>query len=292
MQSHLIPFCKAHLLANAGKPVTDLLDEVGLLSLDSFPHASQLNDIVRATHKVWHGPVFKGQSTFDEAESRYYETIIGEDNVVPTREDNWHDLFNALIWLQFPQSKQQLNRLHINDIAAHGVSPRTPRRNRITHFDECGVVLAVEHPPQGGDTTKSEIEQWLSDLAHHKWHQVFIEDLAIYERHITPFMFGHANLEMMLNPFIGLTGKWIAVSVPSGFSKLDKWQQRSVVDNALVERFRELDDFEQSPILKPLPLLGVPGWHRSQTPSFYDDTSYFRPLRENAKPTVALPLWR
>jgi hypothetical protein len=292
MQSESIPFCKAHLLAKASKPVTDLLDEVGLLTLTTFPTASQLNDLARVFQQEWDGPIFKGQSTFSEDESRYYETIIGEDNVVPTRENNWHDLFNALIWLQFPKSKRYLNKLHIDDIRSHGVSPRTARRNRITHFDECGVVLAVETPTQEDSAAQTAIEQWLSDLAHHKWQQVFIQDLAIYEQHITPFMFGHANLEMMLNPFIGLTGKWLAVSVPYGFSKMTPWEQRARVDDALLMRFAELEDFELSPILKPVPLLGIPGWHDVQTQSFYKDTSYFRPLRENAKATVALPLWR
>ncbi len=36
---------------------------------------------------------------------RYYEQIIFEDNAIPTRRESWHDFFNGIIWLQFPQTK-------------------------------------------------------------------------------------------------------------------------------------------------------------------------------------------
>ena len=32
--------------------------------------------------------------------------------------------------------------------------------------------------------------------------------------------------------------------------------------------------------LRPLPLAGVPGWHRQQDAAFYAQSDYFRPLRE------------
>ena len=31
---------------------------------------------------------------------------------VPTREDNWHDLLNALVWLVFPKAKAAINKRH------------------------------------------------------------------------------------------------------------------------------------------------------------------------------------
>jgi hypothetical protein len=96
---------------------------------------------------------------------------------------------------------------------------------------------------------------------------------------------------MMLNPFIGLTGKWLAVSVPQGFSELDKWQQRAVLDDAMSVRISALDAFQITPLLKPLPLLGVPLWRSPQDAKFYQNKDYFRPLRQGAKPTKQLPLW-
>jgi len=247
-----------------------------------------LNELTSKYYKQWRGPTFKGQSQFSENEKRYYETIISEDGVVPTREQSWHDLFNALIWLQFPKTKSLLNELHISDIEAYGVNPRTARRNRITHFDECGVVLAIEEPRPSG---VESLEVFLQQLATHEWEQVFLANRGRWHAEVTPYVFGHANLEMMLNPFIGLTGKWLAVSVPQGFSELDKWQQRAVLDDAMSARISALDAFQITPLLKPLPLLGVPLWHSQQDAKFYQNKDYFRPLRQGAKPTKQLPLW-
>lgn len=316
MQSDSIPFCKDYLLKHASKPVTALLEEVGLLSNDEFPTPEQLNELTTRYYDHWQGPLFKGQSQFSNDDERYYETIISEDGVVPTREHSWHDLFNALIWLQFPKTKSLLNALHISDINAHGVNPRTARRNRITHFDECGVVLAIEAPDsaalnklkrtatladsysgatgkamQGAPCDSDTLETFLAELASHQWERVFVEKRTLWHTQVSPFIFGHANLEMMLNPFIGLTGKWLAVSVPQGFSRLDKWQQRLVLDDAMTARINALNYFESTPLLKPLPLLGVPLWHGQQDEVFYQNKDYFRPLREGSKPTIQLPFW-
>ncbi|MEQ3641179.1 MAG: DUF3025 domain-containing protein [Alteromonas sp.] len=289
MQSTDIPFSKTYLSQYASLSVTRLLTEMNLIDLSEFPSTEQLNALTQNFHSNWQGPHFVAQSEFGEDESRYYETIIGEDNRVPTRESNWHDLFNALIWIQFPNTKALLNTLHVNDINKFGISPRTARRNRITHFDECGVVLAVETPK---DNNTADLEAFLTSLATHNWHEVFIKQRNTWAGDVTPFIFGHANLEMMLNPFIGLTGKWLAVAVPEGFSQLSQWQQRNELDNAMVKRIAQLDDFQQAPILKPIPLLGVPGWHHPQPDSFYDNEEYFRPARKEVKPTVQLPLWK
>ena len=289
MQSTDIPFSKTYLSQYASLSVTRLLTEMKVIDLNEFPSAEQLNALTQYFHSNWQGPHFVAQSEFGEDETRYYETIIGEDNCVPTRESNWHDLFNALIWIQFPKTKGLLNTLHVNDINEFGISPRTPRRNRITHFDECGVALAVE-TPKGNNT--ADLEAFLSSLAAHNWHEVFIKQRNTWAGDVTAFIFGHANLEMMLNPFIGLTGKWLAVAVPEGFSQLSQWQQRCELDNAMVKRIAQLNDFQQAPILKPIPLLGVPGWHQPQPDSFYDNEEYFRPARKGVKQTVQLPLWK
>ena len=47
----------------------------------------------------------------------YYEQRIFEQGLVPTRPANWHDFFNALIFLLFPQTKKEMNRLHVEHMA-------------------------------------------------------------------------------------------------------------------------------------------------------------------------------
>ncbi|MDO6567099.1 DUF3025 domain-containing protein [Alteromonas sp. 1_MG-2023] len=289
------PWCKHHIQSHASSPVHTLLTELRLLDEAEFPTAARLNRLREVFQSQWQGPVFIAQGELFnsdksaekssyENDTRYYEEIIAEDNCVPTRENSWHDLFNALIWIQFPATKALLNKLHMQDIAQYGAHPRTERRNRITHFDECGLVLALE----AGDEDKSN--QLLHALAQHHWVDSFVTHRHEWGAHITPFIFGHANLEMMLSPFIGLTGKWLAVSVPKGFSEMSYWQQRAEVDKALVNRIAKLDAFNKSPLLKPIPLLGVPNWFNKQDTAFYNNSEYFRPLRQGAKPSIQLPL--
>ena len=283
MRAQDTPWCQNYIQTHASSAVICLLEEFNLFKDATFPSASRLNALTAQYYKLWPGPEFVAQSSLDETEQRYYEEIIQQDNIVPTRENSWHDLFNALIWLQFPKTKGVLNRLHMQDINTTGVHPRTPRRNRITHFDECGLVLAIE----AGDEALAN--RLLSQLAQHQWRQCFVEHKAQWWNYITPVVFGHANLEMMLSPFIGLTGKWLAVSVPSGFHQLDFWSQRKILDNALVERIHALGDFTRSALLKPIPLLGIPLWYAQQDDDFYANTDYFRPLRKGAKQTIQLP---
>ena len=201
----------------------------------------------------------------------YYESIIAQQNRVPTRLDSWHDWFNGLVWLQFPLTKGLFNRWHVEDITQHGISPRTHRRNLLTHFDECGVILAV---------TSKHITGLLEQ---HQWQSAFVTHRQAWGQTIQPFVFGHANYEMLLNPFIGLTGKWLAVEVEADFFGMDYLKQLKQLDHRLSLNMQKTHLFAQSysqvKPLRPLPLLGVPKWHtENQSPEFYANAGYFRPL--------------
>ena len=284
MKFDAMPWCQRTLYTHAAKPVLDVLSFYRLLDSPVFPTAQQLNCLAKQYYDGWEGPAFKAQSSFSADDTRYYEARIKEDGQVPTREESWHDLFNGLIWLQFPKTKSLLNRLHMQDICRNGAHPRTPRRNRITHFDECGVIFAVE------EANLDVGNRLLSALAKHEWKSVFVEQNTQWQKCVHPVIFGHANFEMLLTPFTGLTAKWLCVKVPNGFSSKERKTQLRLLDAALYARIRELDDFTPSAILKPVPLLGIPGWYPIQDSAFYDDKEYFRPLSAKAKNTIQLPL--
>ena len=77
-----------------------------------------------------------------------YEQFIFTTRSVPTR-DNLHDFFNGLVWTRFPHTKQRLNQLQAQVIAAEGVQAvRGPLRDALTVFDENGAVLSA--PPAVG----------------------------------------------------------------------------------------------------------------------------------------------
>jgi hypothetical protein len=60
---------------------------------------------------------------------------------VETRPDNWHDFFNALVWLSFPQTKNCRQRQSCRSAMSRSGEARGTIRDALTHFDECGIVV-------------------------------------------------------------------------------------------------------------------------------------------------------
>lgn len=267
-----------HVLKRA--PFSELEALFSLSDWQSFPNAEGLNKLIaqysfQTNSKTQTQIQFVCQSELDkklqdEQQNQYYELYIANNNEVPTRPESWHDLFNGLVWLQFPKTKKLLNQWHVQDITEFGLSPRTIRRNNITHFDECGVVLAV----------KDSEKDILALLKQHLWSQAFVENRHKWGNDIEAFVFGHANYEMLLNPFIGLTGKWIAVVVEDDFFSLRSQEKRHLLDIALRNQLSTQQDLYDKGSLHPLPLLGIPHWfNENKQASFYQNTAYFRPLK-------------
>lgn len=255
-------------------PLARLEQQFQLSSFDHWPNAQGLN-LLRSQSGMLNGPTFICQQELAPSED-YYEQIIARQGHIPTRPDNWHDLFNALVWMQFPQTKSLLNHLHAEDITHFGLSPRTARRNHLTHFDECGVVLAYTSEQSNHFVGQVIIES----LTEHQWQSAFVTHKANWGRDIHALMFGHANYEMLLAPFIGLTGKWLAVEVEAGFARKTAQEQQMEVDAKLVANIIQTQLFSQLKPLLPLPLLGIPGWCEANLdPHFYLNSDYFRPKR-------------
>ena len=252
-------------------PIQQLEDRFGLSSLHCWPNATGLNALKSSLNGDRQLiPKFVCQSQITES-TLYYEQIIQQKNIIPTRPNSWHDLFNGLIWLQFPQTKRLLNQQHVEDIEQYGLSPRTQRRNNLTHFDECGVIVTYQ---------RSDVfVQLVEDLKQHQWQSVFVENRQCWGNQINSFIFGHANLEMLLKPFIGLTGKFLAVEVDNQFSTLPYTKQLTQLDELLVKQIRKTDVFSARKPLSPMPILGIPDvWDANNDPAFYANTEYFRPL--------------
>lgn len=187
-----------------------------------------------------------------------YEAFIGETGQVPTRE-GLHDFFNALCWMHFPQTKQQLNRLQFAEIARAGVGQvRGPVRDACTVFDENAVLIQ----------THDSVWQALSE---HRWRDALVVQRALW-RETRIWVFGHAALEKLVKPYKSITVHlW---RVPAGVTPatLDAWLAADLtVDKLATKPF------------SPLPILGVPGWSADNAdPAFYDDTEVFRPRRLRA----------
>lgn len=192
-----------------------------------------------------------------------YEVRAWQSGEVITRPDNWHDACNAEVWLAFPRSKAMLNRRHVEAMAAEmdGRGGRRGRlRDRLTQFDECGVIVAGLSP-----------SLWAA-LCAHRWREVFVvnreEVIATAAFHI----FGHASRDALRAPFFGLCGK--AIWLP------EAGVAPETVDERLARRLATADFATPFP---PLPLLGIPGiTPDNDDPAYYDDERQFRPARRIA----------
>lgn len=182
-----------------------------------------------------------------------YEQRIYQHGIIATRSNNWHDYFNALIWLKHPQTKSAINAIHQQEIKKQTTNLRSKRRDLLTLFDECGVLVFAE-------------EKIVELIKQHKWQELFVENKESWQDgSITIETFGHAMYEKYLNPYIGMTAK--ALFLPSNIDNVDNYLAKELIKEQLLVDKKELF---------PLPMLGIPNWHKHQTQEFYDNRNYFR----------------
>jgi len=216
---------------------------------------------------------FVGQTPRLLADGLHYERRIAERGEIATREGNWHDLLNALIWLRYPALKKALNVRQVAEIAVAGPKRRTRAQCALTHFDEAGVVVLLRDP--------SLLALWDA----HDWHGLFWRESAAWsDGRIVAHVFGHALLEHALKPGQLLVGKALVVTmrqsgnVNGGSSDSFAAAARPIAElAAAIQRGGLLNDPQE---LRPLPLSGIPGWHPdNEAEVFYRDAPCFCPLR-------------
>lgn len=205
-----------------------------------------------------------------QADGRAYEFRVWETGEVETRPDNWHDFFNGLVWLTFPQSKRVITAAHVAAMQPAG-RLRGSARDALTHFDECGMAVVSCQP---------ELLDLLRDFA---WKKLFVDHRADVRAAMRFAVFGHATYEALLAPFRGLTAKAVLLEVGEAWLRETPASQFAAVDALLAAeltggRYASPRDFQ------PLPLLGIPGVAAdSEDPAYYDDTWQFRPGRRATK---------
>lgn len=191
-----------------------------------------------------------------------YEQMIVSRKQVPMRLNLWHDFFNNLTWLAFPHIKWAIIQRYSCENAS---AQRTPRQNLLAHFDECGMIIC------------SARREYCDLIEQYRWRELFWERPEL-PHYVEPFIFGHGLFEKCLNPYVGLTGKAIFLSVEENFFARKKRDQLFFIDKAIAS-FILSDRLPDSPkALHPFPLLGWPGWYPpNRSADFYNNTQYFRP---------------
>jgi len=191
----------------------------------------------------------------DLPEGQAYEDFIFATGQVPTHE-GLHDFFNALCWMHFPLAKKRLNQLQAQEIARAGVGQvRGKVRDAATVFDENALLI------QPSDAL------WAA-LSEHRWSDALLE-LRSEWAHTRVWTFGHAALEKAVQPYKSITVHMWRVPQDVPPQDIDAWLAQDLSEAKLSKK-----------PFSPLPMLGLPGWWpENEDPSFYADSSVFRPKR-------------
>lgn len=205
--------------------------------------------------------------------SEKYEPKIYLTGEVQTRTENWHDLFNALAWLTFPKTKAVINARHYAAFRQRETSPATGNnrgamQDACTLFDESGVIVICS------DASLMEL------LKSCQWKELFWQRRNETKARMKFILFGHSLYEKALQPYIGMTGKGLILTVDDAFLAQPARLQAAELDTRLADLFSNPQNIATTRDLYPVPLLGMPGWTpENESEQYYDNTHYFRPAR-------------
>jgi Protein of unknown function (DUF3025) len=242
-------------------PLSAWSDHFSLLQGEVWPSIEQLNRALPSDAE-YH---FAAQTPALLADGLHYEQRIAERGEIATRENNWHDLLNALIWLRYAELKSALNARQAAEISRVGAKQRSRPQCALTHFDEAGIVVHMRD------------ERLLALWDAHDWHGLFWRERDAWSGgRIGVVVFGHALLEHALKPEQLLVGKALVVIPQSGNGEISTLSVAAAI--------RDGDVLNDPQELRPLPLSGIPGWHAdNEREDFYRSAPCFCPVREGRR---------
>jgi len=238
-------------------PLAAWREYAGLIEGRDWPSIDALN----AARPAGMHERFVAQTRELLSDDLHYEQRIAERGEIATRENNWHDLFNALARLRHPALKRALNARQVAEIAHMGPKQRSRAQYALTHFDEAGVIVTLRDP--------ALLPLWDA----HDWHGLFWRERAAWlDGRIRVELFGHALLEHALTPAQLLVGKALVMagSDASPVEAIDACARAISAGEVLCDPLE----------LRPLPLAGVAGWHAgNECEAFFVEAPCFLPAR-------------
>lgn len=220
---------------------------------------------------------FVAQATGKLAFEAQYEPRCFLTGEVQTRDNNLHDLFNALVWLIFPRSKAAINALHYQALTKSAFPLETQRgkvRDQATLIDESGVIVAYADP---------HLKELLCDF---KWKELFWTQREQLIKSMGFYIFGHGLYEKALHPYIGFTGQGLCVKVENEFFRWPLEKRLEHLDDKVAKHLNTENNIELNQSITPVPLLGIPSWdNANRKEAYYENQHYFRPGR-NKKRTL------
>jgi len=254
-------------------PAFSYFDGVGerLCALGHFPAPHELAQLAPSAGDGKRWFEFEPEDAASVRAAGSFDRYIAASGRIPTRPGSYHDLCGALVWLHFPRLKTAIHALQL----AAPDGRRGPRQNAATHLDESGVLVV-----------SSELAVFQA-LVRLEWSELFWQRRAELLETTRFVGFGHGLLDALRAPHPGLLGMALFVLVTPAELALPRAQFRNFLDRELAAK---LGDFLSQPAqLRPLPVLGVPGWSPAQSPEFYANQRYFRRARQRPRPEAELP---
>ncbi len=261
-----------------GLPFAPLRGAIAPLRAEAFPDLQKCNVLLgmrqppvttQSAHLLRFVPQESGKLPFE----RQYEPRCYLSGEVPTRENNWHDLFNALVWLTFPKAKAAINARHYHALCKRCVAADSQRgsvRDMNTLFDESGVIVAYAN---------EELAQRLCGFC---WKELFWQHRTQVQTGMGFYLFGHGLYEKALQPYIGMTGQGLLLRVPQEFFGWPLPHRLVLLDEMMAVYWNDPQHCRSTRELTPVPLLGIPGWWADNLrEDFYDNAAYFRPGRQS-----------
>ena len=239
----------------------------------AWPGIARLNECA-ACIKNFRGQPIRFVANDQATAAPHYETRIAESGEIATRE-NWHDFFNAMSWLSFPEAKSAISEMHAQLLSARGESEaraRSTPRDVLTLFDEGGIIVV------------SRDESLLELIRHFEWKTLFFDRRTDVVANMRFYLFGHSMLEKALDPYVGVTAKAILFLVDDAFVASNHATQMREIDHRAAAWLMDDENLLTSKNFSPLPWLGVPGWWKeNESPAFYGNAQYFRSGRMRAR---------
>jgi hypothetical protein len=263
------------------------------LNLTAFELTQRLNSAARAVNLKNSSGLQIKFADIHTAGAIDYESSVFEQGIVPTRmqsagfnstnstssistnsintTDVWHDYLNALMWFCWPKTKAALNAAqHAAMVLNQGRSAANRKlhtnargsvRDRLTLLDESGVVVMCS--PEMNEVFKSRA-----------WTSLFLDHAtAIENGDFSVYIIGHGLLQRLQAPYKAITGHCWVFEMRNG-----QLPSQPLADSLLSGEAHALA------VPRPLPLMGLPGWHKSwfagqQDEAFYNDVKVFRQQR-------------
>jgi hypothetical protein len=243
-----------------------LRSQAGRLDLGAWPSAADLDRLAGGRLVSGSGARLRFVQAGEQGRNDLpYERRVFELGEVACRPENWHDLFNALVWLTFPRTKAAINARHVREMASEPSGKRGRARDALTLFDEGGLIVASADPAM----TRL--------IREFRWKELFWARRAQLARDMLFLVFGHALYEKALAPFVGITASALLLDVDATFLSAGLDAQLAAVDARAAATLSAPDIVRIPTDFSPVPVLGVPGWSpRNEDERFYDDAGYFR----------------